>query len=143
MKVGYRMSDSPSDYPTIKESDYPLPVRALRYWHNIFCPAAYSSPNFSKLYKAYYATVTIVQFWPWTESGKQQLFANGEVHSRSETSFWLSSLYLLRYIHTYIDSYKKNLFRPQSARSFDSNRRLPPIQEQYVTSFCLCRWSKK
>ena len=29
MKVGYRMSDSLSDYPTIKKSDYPLPVRAL------------------------------------------------------------------------------------------------------------------
>ena len=29
MKVGYRMLDSLSDYPTIKKSDYPLPVRAL------------------------------------------------------------------------------------------------------------------
>ena len=29
MEVGYRMSDSWSDYPIIKSSDYPLPIRAL------------------------------------------------------------------------------------------------------------------
>ena len=29
LKVGYRMSDSLSDNPTIKKSDNPLPVRAL------------------------------------------------------------------------------------------------------------------
>ena len=28
-EVGYRISDSPSDNPTIKKSDNPLPVRAL------------------------------------------------------------------------------------------------------------------
>ena len=30
-EVGYRISDSPSDNPTIKKSDNPLPVRALLY----------------------------------------------------------------------------------------------------------------
>ena len=29
-EVGYRISDSPSDNPTIKKSDNPLPVRALK-----------------------------------------------------------------------------------------------------------------
>ena len=29
IEVGYRMSDSLSDNPTVKSSDYPLPVRAL------------------------------------------------------------------------------------------------------------------
>ena len=41
MKVGYRMSDSLSDYPTIKKSDYPLPVRALdnpQTSNKICCP---------------------------------------------------------------------------------------------------------
>ena len=29
-EVGYRISDSPSDNPTIKKSDNPLPFRALQ-----------------------------------------------------------------------------------------------------------------
>ena len=32
-EVGYRILDSPSDNPTIKKSDNPLPVRALEFMY--------------------------------------------------------------------------------------------------------------